>query len=207
MADTFTLRRGLKNVYVAHVTADTDSAYTTDTPYKLIPAGELSVTVENDLTKFYFDNTVFASVGREGSSEVTISGAQLRAKMIAAITGKDIDATTGAVLDAGVFAQDDYWAFGAEIGQIDGTAEMFWFLKGTFAIPDSNGKTEGEDTDATGTELTFTAIPTIHEFTATTKVCKRVVIDTETTVVKTGEDFFAQVVTPDNLSTVVQAAP
>lgn len=206
MADTFTLRRGLKNVYVAKVMADTEAAYTTGTPYKLIPAGELSVTVENDLAKFFFDNTVFAQVGREGSSEVTISGAQLRAKMIAAINGKDVDAATGAVLDSGVFSQGEYWAFGAEIGQIDGTAEMFWFLKGTFGIPDSSGKTEGEDTDATGTELTYTAIPTVHEFTETEKVCKRVVIDTETTVVKTGKDWFEQVVTPDNQATIVEAA-
>ena len=205
MADTFTLRRGLKNIYVAEVTADTGASYTTGTPYKLIPAGELSVTVENDLARYYFDNSVFAQVGREGSSEITISGAQLRAKMIAAITGKDVDAGTGAILDAGTFVQDKYFALGAEIGQIDGTVEMFWFLKGSFSIPDDKGKTEGEDTDASGTELTYTAIPTVHEFSATTKVCKRVVIDTETTQVKSGSDWFGQVVTPDNQSTIVEA--
>ncbi len=204
MGETFTLKRGLENVFAAKVIADTETEFTTGTPFHLIPAGELSVSVENDSTDYYFDNTVFARVGREGGSEVTVSGAGLRAAAIAGITGKDIDAATGAVLDEGIFNDGQYYALGALKNNIDGTSEYFWFLKGTFALPDESAKTKGEDTDASGTELTYTAIPTIHKFTETSKVCKRVVIDTETTAISSGADWFDQVVTPDNISTVVE---
>ena len=198
---SFTLKRGLDEIFVAEVTADTAEAFTTAEPFKLIPAGEMSVAVDKDASNYWFDNGVFAIVGREGGSELTISGAGMRPADIAKIVGKAVDTTTGAVFDAGSYVEK-YWALGARKKNIDGTFEYFWFLKGSFAIPDESAKTEGEDTDATGTELTYTAIQTIHKFAATDSVCKRVVIDTETTEIVAEGDWFAQVVTPDNANTV-----
>lgn len=198
---SFTLKRGLDEIYVAEVTVDTAEAFTTGDPFKLIPAGEMSVAVDSDSANYWFDNSVFAIVGREGSSELTISGAGMRPADVAKITGKEVDADTGAVMDDGAYTEK-YWALGARKKNIDGTYEYFWFSKGSFAIPDEAAKTEGEDTDATGTELTYTAIQTTHKFAKTGKVCKRVVIDTETTQITAEADWFAQVVTPDNLGTV-----
>lgn len=201
---SFTLKRGLSNIYVAKVTKDAEDAYTVGTPEKLIPAGEMGVSVDSESTPYYFDNTVFAIISREGGSEITISGAGLRAAAIAKLNNKDVDETTGAVFDSGVMEGESYFALGAEKENIDGTKELFWFMKGTFAIPEETAKTKGEDTDASGTELTYTAVPTVHKFTATGKVCKRVVIDTETTKVKDASDWFEQVVTPDNAGTIVE---
>lgn len=202
---TFTLKRGLSNIHIAEITADTEEKYETGTPEKLIPAGEMSISVDKDAAQYWFDNTVFATVGREGASEITISGAGLRAAAIAKINGKRVDDETGAVIDSGEW-NEKYFALGAETENIDGTKEFVWFAKGTFAIPDESHKTKGEDTDATGTELTFSAIPTIHLFAdgENKKPCKRVVIDTETTKLKTEQDWFAQVVTPDNLGTIAE---
>lgn len=198
---SFTLKRGLDEVYVAEVTKDTIEEFTTGTPFKLIPAGEMSVTVDGDSSNYWFDNSVFAIVGREGSSEITISGAGMRPADIAKITGKEVDTTTGAVLDDGAYIEK-YWAFGARKKNIDGTFEYFWFMKGAFANPDESAKTEGEDNDATGTELTYKAVQTIYKFEKTGKVCKRVTIDTETTEITTEKDWFEQVVTPDNVATI-----
>ena len=198
---SFTLKRGLDEIFVAEVTEDTIEKFTTGTPFKLIPAGEMSVSVDKDAANYWFDNSVFAIVGREGSSELTISGAGMRPVDVAKITGKEVDAETGAIVDDGAYAEK-YWALGARKKNIDGTYEYFWFNKGSFAVPDESAKTEGEDTDATGTELTYTAIQTTHKFAKTGKVCKRVVIDTETTKLTAEGDWFAQVVTPDNLATV-----
>ena len=200
---SFTLKRGLDSIFVAEVTEDTEENFTTGTPFNLIPAGELSTTVDKDAANYWFDNGIFAIVGREGSSELGITGAGMRPADIAKITGKDIDAETGAVLDDGTY-KEKYWALGARKKSIDGTYEYFWFQKGSFAIPDDSAKTEGEDTDATGTELTYTAVQTKHKFAKTGKVCKRVVIDTETTELIAEADWFAQVVTPDNIGTVAQ---
>ena len=201
---SFTLKRGLSNVYIAEVTKDTEEAYTTGTPEHLIPAGEMGKTVDADKALFWFDNTVFATVGREGATEITISGAGLRAAARAKINGKTIDEQTGAVVDAGEFVEK-YYALGAETENIDGTKEYFWFMKGTFAIPEENDKTKGEDTDANGTSLTYSAIPTTHKFASTKKTCKRVVIDTETTKLQDAAEWTEQVVTPDNLATICAA--
>lgn len=202
MANKFTLKRGLEDIYIAEITADDAENYTTGEPQKLIPAGELGITVDNEKTSIYFDNTVFAQIGKEGDSEVTISGAGLRAGMIAYITGKDVDDETGAILDDGMF-KERYFALGAKMNNIDGTDELFWFNKGSFGIPDTNAKTKDDSTDANGNELTYTAIKTQHKFT-NGKVSKRVVIDTADTQVKTSQDWYAQVVTPDNKSTVCE---
>ena len=198
---SFTLKRGLDELFCAEVLSDTAEEFTTGVPFKLIPAGEMAVSVDKDSTNYHFDNGVFATVGREGGSEITISGAALRAAAIAKLNSKDIDDATGAVMDSGSYTTK-YFAFGGRTKNIDGTYEYFWFAKGSFAIPDDSAKTEGEDTDATGTELTYTAIQTVHKFEKTGKVCKRVVIDTETTELIAEADWFAQVVTPDNLATV-----
>lgn len=205
MSEKFTLTRGLSNLVIAEVTADTEEAYTTGTPEKLIPAGEMSVTVDKDKAQYWFDNTVFASVGREGASEITINGAGLRAAAIAKLVGKTVDTTSGAVFDDGQY-KEKYYALGGIKHNIDGTTEHFWFNKGSFAIPDESAKTEGEDTDATGTELTFTAITTIHKFTKTGKVNKRVVLDSSAGNTTDIADWFTEVKTPDNVEGTVSGS-
>lgn len=205
MAGEFKLRRGLKNVFVAEVTNDDNSAtgYTTETPYHLIPAGEMTRTPSSDSSNTWFDDVVFASVGTEGSTEISITGASLRADAIARLLGKDIDATTGAVVDSGEYVEK-YYALGGEAEGVDGSSEFFWFLKGTFTAPEESDKTKDDSTDANGMTLTFNAIQTTHIFTLKNKVAKRVVIDTTTSQLKNDQSWTAQVVTPDNLSTIVE---
>ena len=52
----------------------------------------------------------------------------------------------------------------------DGTEEMFWFAKGTFAIPEQQDKTEDDSTDTNGMSLTYSAVKTTHLFNG--KPCK-----------------------------------
>lgn len=202
----FSLKRGLSDIYAAEITADSKAAYTTDTPFHLIPAGEMSRTTATDKTVLFFDNIVFATVGKEEATEITITGASLRPGDLAKITNKYVD-PTGVVIDDGNYIPK-YFALGGTCGNIDlsGTSptgdsskEKFWFLKGTFSIPDQNDKTKDDTTDTNGTTLVFSAIPTKHKFTETGKPCKRVVIDTITTSIQQGESWEAQVVTPDNV--------
>lgn len=205
MAGEFKLRRGLKNIYVAEVTNDDNSTtgYTTGTPYHLIPAGTMTRTPSSDSANTWFDDVVFATVGTEGSTEISIEGASLRADAVARLLGKDIDTTTGAVIDSGEYAEK-YWALGGEAEGLDGSSEFFWFLKGTFTAPEESDRTKDDGTDADGMTLTFNAIQTTHVFTESEKVCKRIVIDTTTTELKANQSWTAQVVTPDNLGTICQ---
>ena len=202
----FTLKRGLKNVFAAEILTDdneTGSGYTTSTPFHLIPAGEMSRKADNEKQDIYFDDTVFATVGKEAATEVTITGAALRPDALARINNKDVDDTTGAIVDSGKF-KPKYFALGGETENLDGTSELFWFMKGSFTIPEQADKTIDDSTDTNGMQLTFSAVSTKHIFTLKNEVCKRVVIDTSITEVKSGQDWTAQVVTPDNLTDVVQ---
>lgn len=210
------LKRGLKNIYAAEIIVDDneeptsgsgtpDHGFVTGTPFHLIPAGEMTRNADNEKTDVFYDDTVFATVGKEGATEVSITGAALRPDALARINNKYVDPTTGAVLDTGEF-NPKYFALGGETENLDGTSEFFWFMKGTFAIPEQSDKTKDDSTDTNGMSLTFSAVQTQHLFTVNgkDKPMKRVVIDTENTVLKADQDWTAQVVTPENLSTIVQ---
>ena len=202
----FVLKRGLKNIYAAEILSDnneTGEGYETGTPFHLIPAGEMTRTVDSEKVDIYYDDTVFDTIGREAATEISITGAALRAAALAVINNKDVDATTGAVVDSGEY-KPKYFALGGQAENTDGTTEWFWFLKGTFSIPEQNDKTKDDTTDTNGMQLTFSAVQTQHVFTLTNKVCKRVVIDTAETEIKSNQSWTAQVVTPDDLSTVCQ---
>lgn len=195
----FSLTRGLKNIMYAEVTKDDSTGYTVGTPEKLIPAGNLSISVDSATNDTYFDNAMFHRAGQEGNSTVTIDGAMLRPDMLADITGKTVDAT-GAIIDDGKY-HEKYFALGGEIGLVDGTTLNVWFLKGTFGYPDETAKTEDASTDVGGMTLTYNAVRTIYEFT--TGSCKRIVMDTEVSELVEGADWFKQVVTPETVSTVI----
>lgn len=201
----FTLKRGLKNVYAAEILTDDndENGYTTGTPFHLIPAGEMSRTVDSEKQDIFYDDTVFATVGKEGATEISITGAALRPDALARVNNKDIDEETGAVIDSGTF-NPKYFAIGGEAENLDGTSELFWFSKGTFNIPEQNDKTIDDSTDTNGMTLVFSAVPTQHIFNKKNKPSKRVVIDTSVTEIKADQNWTAQVVTPDNLSTVCQ---
>jgi phi13 family phage major tail protein len=203
--NVFTLKRGLKNVFAAEILTDDngESGYTTGTPFHLIPAGEMSRTADNEKQDIFYDDTVFATVGRESATEISITGAALRPDALARINNKDVDETTGAVVDSGEF-NPKYFAVGGEAENLDGTSELFWFMKGTFSIPEQADKTKDDSTDTNGMTLTFSAVKTQHIFNLKNKPAKRVVIDTSVTELKEDQDWTAQVVTPDNLSTVCQ---
>lgn len=202
---SFTLKRGLSRVFAAKVTADTVEKYEAENPFHLIPAGEMTRSVESESTPVYFDNVVFYQSGSEGPTEIGLTGAALRPADVAKLTGKYVDPETGAVLDTGEYSEE-YWAVGGETDNTDGTKEYFWFLKGTFAIPEQTDKTKDNTTDTNGMELTYSAVQTQHLFEVggQKKPMKRVVIDTETTELVADADWVAQVVTPENLATVAK---
>lgn len=202
---SFTLKRGLSNVFAAEILTDTAEKFETGKTFHLIPAGEMSRTVESESDPVYFDNVVFYQSGAEGPTEVGITGAALRPADLANITGKFVDPETGAVLDTGEYTEK-YFALGGETDNTDGTKEYFWFLKGTFAAPEQTDKTKDNTTDTNGMELTYSAVQTTHLFTVggKKKPMKRVVIDTETSELVADANWVAQVVTPDNLATVAQ---
>ena len=204
MADKkFGLLRGLSEIYIDAIT-DTAEAYTpAGKPEQLVPAGELKITKSIEKTSVYYDNAMFAEVRKEAPSEMEIIGAAIRAAFNAWLEGKEVDSTTGAIMDDGD-PHEKYFAISGKKDYTDGTSEYFWFLKCSFGGAEEATKTEDDSTDAAGMTLPFTAYKTQHKFTATGKSAKVVRIDTATSKVKMEKTWTEQVVTPDNLSTIVE---
>lgn len=199
MSDTkFGMLRGLSDIFICEIT-DTEAEYKpVGTPEKLIPAGELTISKSVEKAQTYFDNNLFAEVGKEAASELSLVGAAVRAAFLAWIEGKTVDAT-GAVIDDGNW-HNKFFAISGKRDYTDGTSEYFWFNKCSFNGAELTGKTEDDTTDSAGMTLPFTAYKTIHKFTngATSKVVK---IDTSTTELVDKASWTAQVVTPDNVAT------
>jgi phi13 family phage major tail protein len=82
---------------------------------------------------------------------------------LADITGKQIDAATGAFMDG--VSTPKYFALGYRLGLTDGTYRYVWRYKGSFAIPDESSQTRNAGTDSSGQTLTYTGVMTVHKFT------------------------------------------
>ena len=202
MDKKFGLLRGLSDIFICEIT-DTEEAYTpVGTPEKLIPAGDLTVGKSVDKAQTYFDNNLFAEVGKENPSDLSIVGAAIRAAFLAWIEGKAVDATTGAILDDGDW-HSKYFAISGKKDYTDGTSEYFWFNKCSFNGAEEKGKTADDTTDSEGMTLPFTAYKTLHKF-GNGKSSKVVRIDTATTKLLDKAVWTAQVVTPDNLATICE---
>jgi phi13 family phage major tail protein len=195
----------LANVVVAEVLTDTAEKYETGAVKKLFEAGEMTVTASQDKVVVWLDNKPVVTMGREANSEISVSGSAISDTMQAELFGKDIDATTGVILDSGDFVEK-YYAFGAEVGNYGGKPSYVWFLKTSLSIPDEANKTEDESTDWNGSSITVTAQKTVHEFAVGNgkKSLKRVVFDPNKSELVEGADWFAKVVTPEELSKVAK---
>lgn len=202
MNKKFGLLRGLSDIFICEIT-DTEEEYApVGTPEKLIPAGELTISKGTEKAQTYFDNNLFAEVGKENASELSLVGAAVRAAFLAWIEGKTVDAATGAILDDGDW-HSKFFAISGKRDYTDGTSEYFWFNKCSFNGAEETGKTADDTTDSAGMTLPFTAYKTVHKFN-NGKTSKVVKIDTATTALIKEASWNAQVVTPDNLATVCQ---
>ena len=201
----FGLLRGLSEIYIDEI-SDSAEAYTpAGKPEQLIPAGELKIKKSVDKTQVYFDNALYAEVRKENASEMELVGAAIRAMFNAWLEGKSIDTTTGAIMDDGE-AHEKYFAISGKKDYTDGTSEYFWFLKCSYGGAEESTKTKNNSTDSSGMTLPFTAYKTQFKFTNGNKAAKVVRIDTSTTKVKADASWTKQVVTPDNLSEVIEKA-
>ena len=190
--------RGVSNLVYAKITKDDADDYTTGTVKPLIPAAEISKSTESSSATNYYDNKPAIVINSEGADEISITGAASPIDVLADITGKLIDQTTGAFID--VEAVPPYVAIGYQYDLTSGDKVYIWRNKGKFSIPEESSATRDDGTDSSGQELTYTGISTDHVFD-NGKSCKGVVADTRFSNVDETK-IFSAVATPDNLSTV-----
>lgn len=192
--------RGVDNLVFAEVTNDDnelEGGYTTGAVESLAPVAEISKTTETSSETKYYDNLPALVVNSEGSDEITLTVAVPDLATYAKLVGKDIDTTTGAMIDGE--RTPKYYALGYRFKKTDGTYRYVWRLKGMFSIPDETSATENDGTDSNNMELTYTGISTSHKFTKNNKPAKAIVIDDTPESKADITAFFDEVTTPDKL--------
>ena len=156
------------NLYYALITADTEAAYTAGTPVFLAPLASIASETESTNEPRYYGGKAYFFSEAEGPTKLTFSIPGLDAQTKATILGKKYVAATKRFADNGK-AKAPWLAigFGSEVADEDGGSHLVldWFLKGKFATPKREAATRTTEIDAKATELEFTAVPTVHEFT------------------------------------------
>lgn len=188
--------RGVDNLVAAEVTNDGD-AYETGEVFPVAPVAEISKTTETGSETKYYDNLPALVINSEGSDEIELTVALPDLATYAKLVGKEIDATTGAMIDGE--REPKYYALGYRFKKTDGTYRYVWRLKGMFGIPDETSATEDDGTNSNNMELVYTGISTSHKFTKSKKPAKAVVIDDTPTSKADISAFFTAVTTPDTL--------
>lgn len=197
--------RGTDNLVYAEVLTDNNTSgegYTTGAVAVLAPVAEISKTVETASDTKYYDNKPALVINSEGADTVTLTVPALDLATLGNITGKEVDSTTGALMDGE--RDPKYFALGYRLRLTDGTYRYVWRYKGTFGIPDETSHTENAGTDSNNQQLTFTGIMTQHVFTKTGKSQKALVVD-ERDGKADLDNFFDEVTTCDTLTAKTQS--
>lgn len=203
--------RGTDDLYYAEVLYDNNettgaegtTGYVTGTVKRLAPVAEISKTVDTASDTKYYDNKPAFTINAEGADTITLNVPALDLATLADITGKQIDATTGAFMDGEPTPK--YFALGYRLGLTDGTYRYVWRYKVSFAVPDESSQTKNAGTDSNGQTLTVTGIMTTHKFTKAVDAQgnptaqKALVVDERDDKADLA-NFFAQVTTCDTLT-------
>ena len=190
--------RGTDNLVIAEVTQDNAEGYVTGAVSVLAPVAEISRTTETSSDTKYYDNKPALTINAEGADTITLTVPVLDLATLALITGKLVDASTGAFMDGE--STPKYFALGYRLRLTDGTYRYVWRYKGSFAIPDESSQTESAGTDSSNQSLTYTGIQTQHKFTKPNSSQKALVVD-ERDGLADLSTFFDKVTNCDTLRT------
>lgn len=193
--------RGCENLVCAEILTDTIEAYEVGEVMRIAGVAEVGVTVEQSSETKYYDNAPALNITGLGAETRTFTIDHLTNKMLATLTGQEIDTETGAILGGGDGVKTRYFAVGYVTELTSGIKTYKWGLKGTFAIPDETNATKDGGTTSNNMSLVYTGIATTHKFTKGGR--KTYVALEDTTDEGTKLDmskWFETVQTPDTLT-------
>lgn len=199
--------RGVDNFYFAEVIQDDVNGYICDTPVH-IPVQEVGKATDSSSEAHYYDNKAMIVVNSESADTITLVLAPPVLSLLAKLTGKSFDATTGMLVDSP--RQNKYFAIMYRTKGTDGGYRYVSRLKGQFNIPEETVSTENDGTDTSNTSIEFTGIYTEHEFTKgiyngaswEKAGVKGIVVDARYGLADVST-FFNAVQTPDTISAAV----
>lgn len=190
---------GVENLHVAKVTADTDAAYTAETPEYFAPTAEISIANNINNAPQFYDNVAGFNYVTEGVSSLTLTVSGVPASKMAEYLGKHYDEDTGVVYDDGQPNPPEV-ALSFSFNKGPDGKRFYQYLKGTLSGGEEIGTSKADGNVTVHTyQLTFTALNTTHKWSVggVLRSLKRLFADT-TDANFTGTDvtWFGQVQTP-----------
>ena len=154
---------GVDKLYIAEVTQDDASAYVVDTPEYLAPTAEVSGELNQSMEARYYDNRARTVVYAAGEKKLSLKISGIPMEMLAKITGRTFDATTGRFYDLG--GTPPYIALSFRSEKTNGNHKYYQFFKGKFSMPKSEAATKKGTVDVKIAELEYMAARTTFSAT------------------------------------------
>ena len=190
---------GIDQVHVALVTQDDADGYAAGTPVVFAPAINISAEPSTSLETQYADNKPFDVMTGEGETKITLDVTNIPLSVLATYLGKQYDAASGRIFDAGGEAVPPDVAFSFRSMKSNGAYRYFQYLKGKFSLPKDEASTKTESMDPKPSQIIYTAVNTLYKFDlgdgGDTKSVKRIVGDDDVTNFS-ATGWFSQVQTP-----------
>ena len=193
--------RGVEGLVAAPVLTDDTAGVTFGEVFDIAGVSEISKEVDSTNEAHFYDNVAAVVISSTGADTITINSSAIPDDVLAKITGMVYDTSRAMLVEQE--RTPGYFALGYRTKDTNGHERYVWRLKGTFNVPGETNQTENDGTDASGQEITFTGVSTIHKFTLTGKPAKAVTVNVHDNPVDAAT-FFGTVQTPD---TVQPATP
>ncbi len=164
MSDETKVVVGVDSVYYALVTQDDVNGYVAGAPAVLVPAMELKSTPKSASETLYADNGANDRVSAEGETDLELISPNFPELVLAALTGKIVDAATGRVFDHSDPSGAPYFALGYRFKKSNGHYRYRWYLKCRAEEPGEEAVSQSDKPNLKPKTLKVSAMKTIYKF-------------------------------------------
>ncbi len=148
---------GVDRLFLAEIVSDTESGVSYGTPFPVPGVNAIGVKMNNSNMTIYADDGAFETVNQQGDIDIICSLAGLNGQKRADVTGGTYDTFTGMVEDDGKGVPKKY-ALGYRRQKANNTYRYKWFMKGSFAKPDSSAVTKSGSITSQPMQYVFRAL-------------------------------------------------
>jgi len=153
---------GVDRLFLAEITSDDTNGVTYGTPFPVPGVNSIGVRMNNANMTIYADDGAFENVNHQGDIDIVCSLAGLTGEKRVDVTGGSYNASTGMVEHDGTDTAKQY-ALGYRRQKANNTYRYKWFMKGSFARPDSAAATKSGSVTSQPLQYVFRALNRVND--------------------------------------------
>lgn len=162
---------------------------------------KININITQELKKIFRDNrnakTIYGTPIKEILFDLSLLPLDVRKELLGEYVTED-----GALFGGGGAFIPPVVSVGFEFDDTDDEKEYFWFLRGTFSLPNREASSRNEGVETNGNEYKFTPEDTIHVFQNGGKPRDSVVMYSNNETYDLSK-WYDTVITPDNYKSVL----